>query len=102
MTAFVPSDLPTSINTVEEVAIWALSILSENYPLSTVIESPGRPSRQVTCSPYFMSSADPVGWYVIGRCTLKLADTWRQSGQMFGQIQEIGNTPIPSGYKVSA
>ena len=102
MVAFAPSDLPGSLNTVEELAVWALSILSENYPLNTVVESPGRPARQVTCSPYYMSSADPVGWYVIGRFCLKVNDSWRQSGQLFTQVNEIGTLPIPSGYKIAA
>lgn len=100
MVAFAPSDLPASVTSVEELVIWGMSILSEQFPLNLVVESPGRPSRQVTCSPYFMSSADPAGWYVIARATLKINDSWRQTGQLFNHALPIGEAQIPAGYRV--
>lgn len=102
MTAFLTTDIPNSVNTVEELLIWAASILSEQYAELTVIESPGKPNRQITCSPYYLGSATDPGWYVIARATLKVNDSWRQSGRLFEEVNEVGSLPIPNGYTVNA
>uniref|UniRef100_A0A832M257 Uncharacterized protein n=1 Tax=Oscillatoriales cyanobacterium SpSt-402 TaxID=2282168 RepID=A0A832M257_9CYAN len=100
MTAFVPSDIPASVNTVEELAIWSLTILNELFPNVTVTEAPGRSNRAAECSPFYLDSATPPGWYTIGRLVVPMQSTWRQSANKpWATINELGTTAIPAGYK---
>lgn len=99
MTAFIPSDIPASVNTVEEVIVWGATLMNELYPNSTVTESPGRSNRSIECAPFYLDSATPAGWYTIGRFVLPMPANWRQSGKPWATITEIGTIAIPAGYK---
>lgn len=101
MTAFSPADIPSSVNTVEELIVWGATILNELYPDVTVAESIGRTNRMVDCGPFYVDAATPPGWYTIGRFTLRMSSTWRQSGKPWSQVQELGQLPIPANYKVA-
>lgn len=100
MTAFSPADIPASVNTLEELVVWSATILNELYPDSSVSESIGRSNRAVDCAPFYVDAANPPGWYTIGRFTLLMTATWRQSGKPWSQVQEIGQLAIPANYKV--
>ena len=101
MTAFSPADIPSSVNTVEELAIWALTILNELYPAVTVTEVAGRANRSAECAPFYLDAASPQGWYMIGRCVLPMPANWRQGSKPWASVNEIGTTAIPGGYKVA-
>jgi hypothetical protein len=100
MTAFTTSLLPTSINTVEELAVWALSVLSELNPTLTIVESAGRSVRQAEIAPFWLESASTPTWAWIGRVVITMPTTWRQgTARPWDGVQELTATAIPTGYR---
>lgn len=100
MTAFNTSMLPTSITTVEELAVWSLAVLSEINPSLTITESPGRSVRQVELSPFWLESASTPTWAWIGRIVITMPATWRQgTTRPWDGLQELSTTAIPTGYR---
>ena len=100
MTAFTTSDLPSSVNTVEELVVWGLCVLNELYPNQTIVEAAGRASRQAECAPFYIEAASTPTWAMIGRCVLPMASTWRQGTvKPWAAVSEIGTVAIPAGYK---
>lgn len=100
MTAFNPSLLPPSINTVEELAVWAISILSELNPSLSIMESPGRPVKQAEIAPFYLESAATPSWAWIGRIVLTMPSTWRQgNAKPWDGVQELSSAAIPAGYR---
>lgn len=100
MTAFVISDIPASVNTLEELAVWSLSILNELYPATTIVEAAGRSSKMAECAPFYLDAAQTPSWVMIGRIVLPMAPTWRQGTvKPWATIGEIGQLSIPAGYK---
>lgn len=100
MTAFTTAQLPASINTVEELVVWGLSVLSELNPSLTIVESAGRSSRQAEIAPFWLESASTPTWAWIGRFIITMPATWRQgTARPWDGIQELTTTAIPTGYR---
>jgi hypothetical protein len=100
MTAFVPSDLPAEVNTVEKLHVWASSVLGNLYTDATVIEAPGTGVRVVSCGPYLLTAETPSTWRFISRLTLALDKNWvGANNQLWNSVQEIGQAPIPVSFK---
>ncbi len=100
MTAFNTSLLPASITTVEELAVWSLSVLSELNPSLSIIESPGRAVRQVELAPFWLESAATPSWAWIGRLVITMPATWRQgTARPWDGVQELSVAAIPTGYR---
>ncbi len=100
MTAFNASLLPSSINTVEELVIWGISILSELNPSLTIVESAGRSVRQAEIAPFYLDSAATPSWAWIGRVVITMPSTWRQgTARPWDGVQELSTTAIPTGYR---
>lgn len=100
MTAFSPSDLPASVNTVEKLAVWASTVLNDLNPNLTVIESTGQSQLAATSYPFRITASDPPAWRVISRTSIVLGDTWRRgNGKIWTYAQDLGTAPIPTEYK---
>lgn len=99
MTAFTPSDLPTQINTLEEVAAWAVAVLSSLYPSEFVIEAPRVEEQVATSNPFQILATGVPEWRLISRTSLKLPDNWQGRGRPWELVQEIGTIPIPTEFK---
>ena len=63
MTAFTTADLPASITTVEQLAVWAGSILAEVNPSLTAIEGPGSSVRAAAANSFFIPEGPPEPEY---------------------------------------
>lgn len=99
MTAFNVNDIPSSVNTLEELAVWSMTILDEIYPEKVITEAPGRTIRQVECAPFYIDTADVPGWFTVARFSLPMAANWRQASKPWAAVQEIGTLVIPVGYR---
>jgi len=97
MTAFVPANMPASVNTVEKVALWSLGILYQLHKNSRYQESEAAPLVP------FLTAQDGLAAdkseRIIFRASLPLSDTWRQQTTKFWQEgQEISNAAIPTSF----
>lgn len=99
MTAFTQSDLPTQINTLEEVAAWATATLAALYPSEFVLEAPRVEEQVATSNPFQILATGSPDWRLISRTSLKLPDDWQGRGRPWELVQEIGTLPIPNEFK---
>lgn len=99
MTAFSTGDLPTSITTVEQLLVWASTVLNDLYPSTTVVEAVGQSQRVIESGPFYITASDPNTWRLITRSSIALAPQWRRTAKLWQHAQEIGTTAIPSEYK---
>ncbi len=100
MVAFQPTDLPSSVNTVEKVQVWAATVLQHLHPELTVIEAPGQNQLAVTAQPYWISVSDPPTWRYVSRTSIALSSNWqRGASKLWTHAQDLSNQAIPSEFK---
>lgn len=99
MTAFSTADIPQSINTLEKLAVWTLTVLNDLYINTTAIEATGQAERCVVAGPYYVTAGDPQTWRYICRLSVPLAPTWRRSTKLWLSTQDLGVLAIPADYK---
>lgn len=98
MTTFDKSMLPNEIDTVEKLVAWGSTVLSDQYPDATVIEAPGQATQRIQSAPFEVRNNSQSGWVFINRISLDLTPTWRRTGRIWDDVQEIGTDPIPYEY----
>ncbi len=102
MVAFVVEDLPNEINSIEGLAVWALSVLSNVHSISANVERQGDPpTLNATLAPFDIRAADSewnysVSQRAIGRISIPLAADYQtkkiwESALPLG----LGDEPIP-------
>lgn len=99
MTAFAPANIPSNVNTLEELLAWAASALAEINPTSTVQTNAGSIERavQVQTFEFRAQATNPERLIVVAY--LPLAAGWRSQGKLFGSgIAEISQVPLPAAY----
>ncbi|KGF72487.1 hypothetical protein DO97_07970 [Neosynechococcus sphagnicola sy1] len=100
MTAFSTSDIPSSINSLEKLAVWVTTILNELYPGTTAIEASGQAARVAEAGPFLITAVDPQQWRHIARISIPLNDPWRRgNAKIWTFAQDIGSASIPTEYK---
>lgn len=100
MTAFQPTDLPSSINSVEKLAVWCSTVLNHLYPAATTIEAAGSASRSATAAPFFVTATDPPGWIHISRVSVQLNANWqRGTSDIWENAIDLGSASIPTEFK---
>lgn len=100
MTVFSTSDLPSSVNSLEKLIVWAGTILNELYADTTAIEAVGQATR-VAESDQFYITADPTPkWRCIQRQSIPLQPAWRRgNAKIWTFAVDLGSAPIPTEYK---
>lgn len=101
MTAFSPTDIPASVDSLEKLVVWGNTILNDLYPGTTAIEATGQASLVVTSAPFYITASDPATWRIISRTSIPLLPSWRRRGKIWEYAQDIGGSAIPSEYKAS-
>lgn len=99
MTAFTPSDLPPTINTLEELAAWSVSVLAALYPNEFVLEAPRVEEQVATSNPFQILASGTPEWRLISRTSLALPTDWQGRGRPWHLVQEIGTLIIPTEFK---
>lgn len=100
MVAFASTDLPASINTVEKLAAWSLTVLNHLHPELTTIEATGTAQLVATASPFFITATEPNEWRYITRGSFRLNSNWqRGASKVWANIEDLSNQSIPTEFK---
>lgn len=99
MTAInLSTDIPSQINTVEQLAAWCGTVLANVNPSATAIEGVGYTER-IAQSGVFYVAADNKFRRLI-RLSLEVSPDHEAGGQKPWKFaQEISNTAIPASFK---
>lgn len=106
MTAFLPANIPGSIQTIEQLTVWCTEILQVNFPNSECIEfldedGDPLPRRIVESNTFFYTAPNPAEFRHSARISLKVRPEWKTTGRVYDHIEPIGSTPIPAGMKAA-
>lgn len=100
MTAFATTDLPSTVNTVEKLAVWTQMLLNHLNPNATAIEAPGTAIRVATSGLFYIVDSDPATWRHVGRNSIALNANWqRGEGKVWTFANDISATAIPAEFK---
>jgi len=101
MTAFTKGQMPDSINTVEEVFVWAASILAELNAAEQVAVDRNSTLRVCDARPALLEFAttDPERFAVAAY--IPLNPTWRTNKAWFNGVKEFSTTTIPANYSAN-
>lgn len=92
MAAFVPANLPASVDTVEKLAFWALDVLAVLNPSAVTTEG-------TTSVPRLATATDEGARNRIFRANLPLIVDFRQApGPLWTKAQELAVTAIPATF----
>jgi len=99
MTAFTTANIPSSVTTLEELAAWSISALSEINPSVTVQTSAGSVERAVQAQTFEFRNQLTNPERLILVAYLPLTANWRSAGKYWGNgIAELSTTALPAGY----
>jgi hypothetical protein len=100
MTAFLPSDIPAEINTVEKLAVWAATLLTYLNTDLTSVEATGSQTKTCSAGPFHVSASDPAVWRHISRISVVVEKEWQGSpNQIWNYVREFNTAPIPAIFK---
>jgi hypothetical protein len=99
MTAFTPTDIPSSVNTLEKLIVWASTIMNDLYTDTTAIESTGNAERVCQSAPFLITAVTPPTWRVVSRTSIPLQPTWRRQQKIWQFAIDIGSASIPTEFK---
>lgn len=105
MTAFTTADLPPSINTVEKLIVWGLTLKAHVDPLVKTIEETGKPPQLIYSAGAFdLQLASGADWTYqrpsrfIGRVSIPL-DALYKTGKWWDFAEETSTIVIPAQFK---
>lgn len=96
---FVPSNIPSEVNTVEELAAWCVSALAEANNTATIQTGPGQaePVATVQTFNYVNQATDPERLICVLYLPLKTG--WRSAGKLFhAGVKEISSVALPVAF----
>lgn len=99
MTTFAAANIPSNVNTVEELAAWAIGILAQINPTATVQTSPGQVEPVFTAQTfqYVSQVTDPERLVLVAY--LPLDPGWRANGKLFHSgVKEVSSAAIPAAF----
>jgi hypothetical protein len=97
MTAFATSNLPSSVNTLERLVVWALLALYRLHKNTRYQESDSAPLiPRITSQDGLAANGEEC---VIFRVSIPLNPTWREStNKMFVEALELADAAIPADF----
>lgn len=99
MTAFVPANIPSSVNTLEELAVWAISALAEINPTASIVTAPGASEVVFSAYPFTFRNQPTFPERMVLVAYLPLAVGWRSAGKLFSNgVVEVSTTALPASY----
>ena len=98
MTVFNTNMIPPTVDTVEKLAVWCTTLLSDLYRDTTVIESSGVAERVAQASPFLFTATDPSVWRYVARVSLQLDPNWRRTGKIWQYAANIGTLAVPNDF----
>ena len=97
MTAFVTSNIPSNINTLEKLHAWSGLALSRINPTLATLEQPGVTGERVAQATIFRAADNTVKLVV--RCSFGLNEDYdTATTKVWESIQVLSATTIPTAY----
>lgn len=101
MTAFVPGDIPTSVNTLEKLSLWAGLALSKINPTQTAVEGSGSPVKVAEFGIFNVPQNNTTR--VILRQSVEIEDDFAyDGGKLWEQAIEFSSDALPAGFSDAA
>lgn len=99
MTALnITTDIPSQINTVEQLAAWCALTLANINPTTEVIEGVGYVERAAQAGIFYVSADNK--YRLLARISLQVsADHLAGGTKTWKYIQDLSNTAIPATFK---
>lgn len=98
----VISQIPSSVDTVEKLASWAISALAQANPTSQVATAPGQQEPTVTAQTFRYINQGTDQERLVCIAYLPLEPGWRSVGKIYsGGIKEISGAALPSDFAVA-
>ena len=99
MTAFSPSNVPSSVTTLEELHAWSGAILAELYPSAQIQTDAATIENAVTSSPFRFANESTNKERMVTLVYIPLKADWRGKGRIWAEgVDEFGSTAIPAHY----
>lgn len=99
MTAFATANVPSNVNTLEELLAWAASALAEINPTQQIQSSLGQLEQAVTVQTFRFANQEANPERLVIVAYLPLAQGWRGSGKIWSTgISELSTTTLPAAY----
>jgi hypothetical protein len=98
MTAFTTANIPSSVNTLEELMCWAASAIAEINPTVTVQTSSSTAEPVCSCQPFRFANQATNPERLVVVAYLPLTAPWRSAGKLFGTLGEVSQTALPAAY----
>lgn len=98
------SNLPSSITTVEALAVWALTVLNNSYPDLKVVEAIDDEGqdvevRAVEANTFYITASETPTWRYLARLSVPLRKEFQQSGKIWEHVRILGDDAIPPAMK---
>lgn len=95
MTAFAKTQLPDSVDSLEELAVWAISALSYINADTTAIEGPGISERTAQAGIFYVESDKKYRF--LGRVSIQMSSEYLSgNNKMWNYAQPLATTSIPA------
>lgn len=100
MAAFTPADLPASVNTVEKLAVWSISILSETTSADSITTARGVDEQPASAQSFRFSFQPTAPERLVLIAYVPLTAGWKGAGKLYDTgVTAFNNTAIPAYYK---
>lgn len=100
MTAIdVTADIPSNINTLERLAVWAVVALRRVNPTLQVLELPGGQPERAAQAAIIQADDDTIRMF--GRISIPLDSGYAETNgvKLWMHAQELSNTALPAAFK---
>lgn len=97
MTAFATSQIPSSVNSLEKLVVWANLALNSINPTLAVNESQASQPVNVSQTAFFRDATGQLRLTV--RASLPISENYStNTGKFWTNVQDLNNATIPTGY----
>lgn len=99
MTTFASANIPSNVNTLEELAAWSCSALAEVNSDDQIVTSPGTVEQSVTAQTFRFPGQASSPERLVVVAYLPLTGDWRGQGKIWSNgISELSTAALPAGY----
>ena len=99
MTAFTTGNIPSNVNTLEELAAWACSALAEINTDDQIVTGAGQLEQSVTAQTFRFAGQETSPERLVIVAYLPLTSDWRGQGKIWSNgISELSTDSLPAGY----
>lgn len=99
MVAFVASDIPATVNTVEALNVWTAAILNNLHFQMEIQEAPGIVEKVAVSQNFPINNNGVYEWRQVSRTSVKINSTFQGAGKIWSHVVPLSNATIPTDFK---